>query len=74
VSAATMFVFTPALDGRIKNEARFIAGCLLFGFFVARYAWAWWKCEKGRAWIVYVIAMVLAAPMWIVFERAIGFS
>lgn len=59
----TLVVFTPALDP--YNGFRLAAQVASLGMFALRYAIARRRQERSRVWVVYVVCMFAAAPIWI---------
>jgi hypothetical protein len=67
----TCLIFTPALDGRLLNNARFQAQLAITGVLLLRLGWAVLRKEQGQRWVLYAAVCVAAVPLWIVAERLV---
>ncbi len=69
-ATATLALFTPALDGHAAQAARIAAQLAILAVFVGRFVLAYVRHEQSRRWIAYVVAMMLATPLWLLVEPA----
>jgi hypothetical protein len=64
----SLAAFTPSLDGAAMNAARGASQLAICGVLGLRLAWALHRREQSKAWILYVIGMFLAVPIWLIVE------
>jgi TRAP-type mannitol/chloroaromatic compound transport system permease large subunit len=64
----TLLIFTQLLDGAETNAVRLRTQVVLLACVGVRLAWAVFRGEKGKAWLFYVVLLLLAAPLWLVIE------
>ena len=60
----SLAILTLSLDGPLMNRARFMAQSSICAIFGLRLAWAVYRREQSKAWVVYVVVMFCAVPIW----------
>lgn len=64
----TVVLFTPTLSGGAIDDGRILAQAAICLLFVLRLLWAVHKKERNKIWLLYVVAMFAAAPIWLLAE------
>lgn len=64
----TLQVGTVSLAGEALNQGRSLCQLGICGVLGLRLAWAMHTREQSKTWILYVVGMFLAVPIWIAIE------
>ena len=64
----TVVLFTPTLSGGAIDDARITAQAAICIVFIVRLLWAVHKREQNKIWLLYVVTMFAAAPIWLLAE------